>query len=86
VYIEIYGFLGVYIAKFSEKAKTFICYRNGLKYVNVFGPFRDIYYIYPMQHKNFYIHPPIKKLVVLNYMLEKLLYKKLVIFFWSLCS
>jgi len=54
-------FLGVYIAKFTEWSQLLIWWRAELKLVNDFSPFEMIFYIYPIYHKDFCIHPPFKK-------------------------
>jgi len=47
VYVEIFGFLGVYIAKFTKRPEILTRWIIGLKSVNVLGPFDEICYIYP---------------------------------------
>jgi len=77
VYIEILGFWGVYIVKFTKRPEILTRLRVGLKSINVLGPFDKICYIYHRITQISLYTLPIKKLVFLNNLPKNLLSKKL---------
>ena len=79
--------MGSLCSKVHRKAKNIDKMKSWLKYVNVLGPFCDIFYLYPFITQRFLYTLYIKKkLIFLNNVTKKLLSKKLSILFWALCS